>query len=151
MAAKQECVLECLEVCGPPLEQPVTVEQVAKLADVVANLSQDEFLTRRLVDAVKDKDSVAFKTVVKELGAENCVTCSVHWVLVVRYRLICEVVCGEQAVQTDQVVAAIVRAGAAVGQLARKNVALRSAIAGKPSSPTLTRSAILSVVYWIAH
>jgi hypothetical protein len=129
----KESVLECLEVCGPP-QQPVTVEQVVRFADVVANLSQNEFLTRRLVDAVQDRDSVAFKTVVAELGAEQFCHLLCHWTSVVRYRLICEVVCGEQDVQTDQVVAELARAGAAVGQLAKKSVTLRSAITAAVAS-----------------
>jgi hypothetical protein len=125
----KESVLECLEVCGPPPRQPVTVEQVARYAHVVSNLSQDEFLARRLVDAVEDRDSVAFKAVVAELGAEEFCHLLCHWVSVVRYRLICEVVCSEQEVQTDQVVAELVRASAAVGRLAKKNMLLKSAIA----------------------
>jgi hypothetical protein len=139
----KECVLECWEVCGPPPRQPVTVDQVVKFADVVANLSQDEFLTRRLVDAVQDRDSVAFKTVVADLGAEQICHLLCHWVSVVRYRLICEVVCGEQGVQTDQVVAELAREGAAVGQLAKRSVALRSAIAAAVASDVDTLSDIV--------
>ncbi len=112
----------------------MTVEQVVGFADVVSNLSQDEFLIRRLVDAVQDRDSVAFKTVVAELGAEQYCHLLCHWVSAIRYRLICEVVCGEEDVQTDQVVAELARVGAAVGQLAKKSVTLRSAIAAAVAS-----------------
>ena len=123
----KECVLECLRLCGPPSQEPLTVEQIARFADVVSNLSKDEFLTRRLVDAVEDWDSVGFKAVVSELGAEQFCHLLCHWVCVVRYRLISEVVCGEQKC-ADKVVAELDRAGAAIRQLTEKNVLLRAVI-----------------------
>jgi hypothetical protein len=123
----KEIVLECLITCGPPPKESLTFDQVAKFADIAANLSQDEFLTRRLVDAVKDRDSVAFKTVVSELGAQQLCHLLCHWISIIRYRLVCEIICGERKPQPGYVVYEVMRAAAAVAEVAKKHVLLQTA------------------------
>src|SRR5579864_3021466 len=45
----KECVLECIEICGPPTVA-LTVDDVPKFAELVAKITGDEELIEQLAD-----------------------------------------------------------------------------------------------------
>ncbi len=123
----KECVLECIELCGPP-EAEITVAQIPQFAEVIAKITGDEELIERLADAVERRDANSFKNLVKELKIERFCHLLCHWACYVRCRLICEVICQPRPVPRKQFVAELGLAGAAIGQLAKDGQQLRNII-----------------------
>src|SRR6266568_5856618 len=86
----KDCVLECLELCGPP---PQEVPAIREFAEVVARITGDEELVERLAEAVEERDAQAFNALVDELKIRPFCHLLCHWVCVVRCRLTCGLVC----------------------------------------------------------
>lgn len=90
--ASKECVLECLELCGPATGA-VTVEQVAASAMEIARISQNEELVERLADVVERRDAAGYKAFIASQKLEAYCRLICNWVCTIRFGLICEVVC----------------------------------------------------------
>src|SRR5258707_15801495 len=57
----KECVLRCIELCGPSEGDPATVADIPEFAAIIARITGDEELIERLVDAVQDRDPEAYR------------------------------------------------------------------------------------------
>src|SRR5439155_4146158 len=64
----KECLLVCLEFCGPP---PQEVPNLREFADVVAKVTTDESVLERLVTSVERRDAKSFQALVKELELQG--------------------------------------------------------------------------------
>ncbi len=112
----KECVLLCLELCGPPLE--VELPDLREFGRVTAKITGDEELVERLAIAVEERDTQRFKALVSELKIERFCHLLCHWVCQIYYRLICEIVCSAGPVNRIALVDELTRAGAGIGKLA---------------------------------
>ena len=126
--ASKECVLECLELCGPQTAE-LTVEQVAAAAVEIARISADEELVERLADTVERRDAKAFKAFVQEQKLQEYCRLICHWVCTVRFGLICEVICQPLEVAERELASQLSLAGKAIGQLAKNRDQLQGVIA----------------------
>ncbi|HKS95280.1 MAG TPA: hypothetical protein VJV74_04005 [Terriglobia bacterium] len=123
----KEIVLECLELCGPPREA-ITAEDIPALAELVVKITSDEELVERLADAVRDRDSKGFASLINQLRAQKYCHLLCHWALIVRWRLVCEIVCSPRPVPVRELDEELAAAGAAVGGLLRDKARLATVI-----------------------
>ena len=119
----KEAILLCLWLAGPP---PVTEEQppdAREFAEVVAKVTADEELVEQLAAAVQDRDQKAWRELIETQKLERYSHLLCHWVCVVYYRLVCEVVCTPIRIERPQLIPELAAAGQAVGRLAAKEKA----------------------------
>jgi hypothetical protein len=118
--ASKECVLLCLELCGPPAAD-LGAEQVAAATKEIIRLSQDEELVEQLASLVERRDASGWKAFVakQKLGAFCHFICS--WVCIIRYRLICEVLCRPYDVPERELADQLTLAGKALGEVVKAN------------------------------
>jgi hypothetical protein len=121
----KDCVLVCLELCGPPREGKLP--NAREFAKVVERITGDEELVERLASAVSERDVVAFSALVHELEIEGFSHLLCHWVCAIRGRLICRVVCAPDPGPHIHLAQEITRAGQALGRLAANRVAFSAA------------------------
>jgi hypothetical protein len=116
--ASKECVLLCLELCGPPTVD-LGPEQVAAATREIIRLSQDEELVEQLASLVERRDASGWKTFVakQKLGPFCHFICS--WVCTIRYRLVCEVVCRPYDVPERELDDQLALAGRALKEIAK--------------------------------
>jgi hypothetical protein len=116
--ASKECVLLCLELCGPPTVD-LNVEQVAAATKEIIRLSQDEELVEQLASLVERRDASGWKAFVakQKLGPFCHFICS--WVCTIRYRLICEVVCRPYEIPERELDDQLMLAGRALKEIAK--------------------------------
>jgi hypothetical protein len=116
--ASKECVLLCLELCGPPTADSGP-EQVAAATMEIIRLSQDEELVEELASLVERRDASGWKAFVakQKLGPFCHFICS--WVCTIRYRLICEVVCQPFEVPERELADQLTLAGRALGEISK--------------------------------
>ncbi len=117
----KDCVLECLELCGPP---PQEVPAIREFAEVVARITGDEELVERLAEAVEERDAQAFNALVDELKIRPFCHLLCHWVCVVRCRLTCGLVCPPPPPIRLHLEDELVRAGQALKTLAANQEAI---------------------------
>jgi hypothetical protein len=128
----KECVLLCLELCGPPLE--VELPDPREFAQLTAKITADEELVERLANVVEDRDAEGFKALVSELKIERFCHLLCHWVCTVHYRLICEIVCSPARPHRIALVDELTQAGAAIGKLAANEKVFAEAVKAALSS-----------------
>ena len=114
--AVKHCVLDCLELCGPPAAD-LAASQVAEATAAIAKITQDEEAVEVLADVVARRDAAGFKDFVarQKLGPWCHFICS--WVCTIRYSLICEVVCTPLEVPQAELADRLTLEGRALGQL----------------------------------
>jgi hypothetical protein len=125
----KECVLQCIELCGFP-EQFPTIEQIPRLAEIIARITADEELVEQLADAIQDRDRDGFQRLVTSLEIGPFCQLLCHWACMIRCRLICEVVCAPLPVARKHFVRELAAAGAAIGRLAQNKDALDRVVRG---------------------
>jgi hypothetical protein len=125
--ASKECVLECLELCGPAVGE-ITVEQVAAAAVEIARISQHEELVERLADVVERRDVAGYRAFIASQKLESYCRLICSWVCTIRFGLICEVVCTREEVPEKELSAQLALAGRAVAQLAKNRDELTAVI-----------------------
>jgi hypothetical protein len=86
----KECVLICLEFCGPP---PRELPTIREFAEVVVKVTSNEAALVRLVGAVEHRDAKAFQELIKELELERFCHLLCHWICGIRCRLVCDRLC----------------------------------------------------------
>src|SRR5262249_53259758 len=86
------CVLRCLELCGPR-DEVEDVPDLRRFAEAVVQLASNEQLLRRVVDAVDCGDSANYRAALDELKLGHFCRLICHWVCLIRYRRICEIIC----------------------------------------------------------
>lgn len=126
----KECVLRCIELCGPPIGDAVGLADIPAFADIIAKITGDEELIERLADAVEDRDGPAFKRLVGDLKIERFCHLLCYWACQIHSRLLCEIVCDPIARVRRPFVSELAAAGAAVGTLAQNRDTLAQVIKG---------------------
>jgi hypothetical protein len=123
----KECVLECIQLCGLPKEA-FTIEDIPKFAELVAKVTADEELIEVLATTIQDRDVKGFASLIKKLQAERFCHLLCHWACIIRWRLVCEVVCRPARVPIREFVAELATAGGAVQALLRDNAKLATVV-----------------------
>ncbi len=113
----KECVLICLELCGPPPEKPPTIGEIREFAEVVRRVTADEELVELLATSVEDRDQESFKRLISEAKAERWCHLLCHWACLVRCRLICRVVCSPIPIRRQNLVEELAAAGETIGAI----------------------------------
>jgi hypothetical protein len=121
----KECVLRCIEICGPP-PKGLAIPDVREFADATVRLTENAAALKRLLAAADKRDAKAFAAVLKELELERFCHLICHWICFVRCRLYCRVVC-EPRVRPPDLLAELRRAGEALRKLAADPKALDAA------------------------
>jgi hypothetical protein len=145
--AGKVCVLDCLELAGPP--GTGEVPDLPAFAEAVVRITGDEELVELLADSVRDRDQRRFRRVLTEAKAEPVAHLVCHWVCAVRSRLLCQVVCAPEAAPLPPLTDELASAGRAVATLLTDRNALaeveRAARAGRcePVRAVLARSQLI--------
>src|SRR5215475_6724209 len=116
-------VLRCIELCGVPREK-VQVPDLQHFARAVVQLASNEKLLRRLVDAVACGDGDDYRAVIAELKLTEFCYLICHWVYLIIYRRVCEVVCSPERIRLTEAVAEVQAASKAVAALLENESAL---------------------------
>ena len=95
-------MIRCIQICGPPVGDVLTVRDVPAFAQASARIAADQALTRRLADAVDAANSDAFHAVINELKLQRICHFVCYWICQVRARLVCEIVCARVPVRSWQ-------------------------------------------------
>jgi len=121
------CVLRSLEICGPPLEK-AQVPNLQQFARAVVQLSSNEKLLRRVVDAISCGDGSEYRAVLNELKLGDFCQLLFYWVCFVSYDRVCEIVCRPQPVPVPlQDPAATLRAaGESIAAIVKKEEILNA-------------------------
>jgi hypothetical protein len=123
----EECVLLCLELCGPPRFESDEPPSVRELAEVVDKLMAREELVEHAARAVRERDADAWRDLVEKLEIERFCHPFCHWICTVHWRIVCERVCGPINVDPPDLVAELHKAGEALSSLARSEDRLERA------------------------
>jgi hypothetical protein len=113
-------VLRCIEVCGPPIEK-MELPSLQQFARAIVQLSSNEKLLRRVVDAVSRGDGNDYRAALAELKLNNFCHLLCHWVYSTVFRRICEVVCTPPSVFLPDAVTEIRAAGKVLASLTAKD------------------------------
>lgn len=109
-------VLRCIEICGPP-RQDAPIPNVRQFARAVVELSSNETLLRRVVDAVSCANADDYQIAISELKLNDFCQLLCHWVYSIVYSRVCEVVCSPQRVPFPDPVTEIRFAGQQLAQV----------------------------------
>jgi hypothetical protein len=115
------CVLDCLELAGPPAGSDVP--DLRSFAAAVVRITGDEELVERLADAITGRDPERFRRLLAELKAEPLAHLLCRWVCAVRSRLMCQVVCAPASGPLLPLAEELAAAGRAVATLLADNAA----------------------------
>ena len=124
----KEAVLLCLELAGPPPLRDESPPDPREFAQLVAKLTADDAMVRLMVDAVEDRDTSAWSTLIEKNGLQRFSHLLCHWVCTVHYRLVCDVVCQPLLVQRPHLGPELRAAGAALGSLAADEAVFAGAV-----------------------
>lgn len=139
----KDCVLRCIELCGPPSGDAISVAEIPLFAEIIAKITGDEELIERLADAVEDRDGAAFKSLVGDLKIERFCHLLCYWACQIHNRLLCEIVCAPAPVVRRSFVAELALAGGAISELARNKDTLAQVIKGAEAVDCETLSGLL--------
>ncbi len=89
----KECVLECLELCGPLREESFDVELIRPFTELIVKLTADQNLVERLADSIQERNPEAFQSLVKDLDVQRFCHLLCHWACSIRWRMRCEILC----------------------------------------------------------
>ena len=120
------CVLRCVEVCGPPRADS-ELPSLPEFARALAELSKDEALVRKLVDAVACGASETYHALLEERELERFCHLLCRWICSVRYERTCELVCGPRGQLPTDPAVEIVAAGRSLEKLVNSDVLERLA------------------------
>jgi len=113
----KEAVLVCLALAGaPPLEEEPP--EIREFAEVVGKVTADEELVELVAQAVQQRDQAAWQQLIESRSLQRFSHLLCHWVLTVRYRLVCEVVCSPVPVPRPELIPELKAAGQAISRLA---------------------------------
>jgi hypothetical protein len=109
-------VLRCVELCGVPREK-MQVPDLQQFARALVQLSSNEKLLRRVVDAVACGDGDDYRAAIAELKLTEFCYLICHWVYLIIYRRVCEVVCSPERIRLADAVGEVQAASKAVATL----------------------------------
>jgi hypothetical protein len=110
----KECVVICLELCGPPRFDPAELPDPREFAEVVARVTEDEELVELLATAIQERDSDAWRELIEKQKLEPFCHLLCHWACMVRCRLVCGYVCGPVGGHRAHLIPELVAAGRAL-------------------------------------
>jgi hypothetical protein len=117
----KEAILLCLELAGPPPVADEKPPDAREFADVVARLTADEELVELLASAAQERDRDAWRELIETQKLERFSHLLCHWVCVVYYRLVCDVVCRPIQIERPRLIPELVTAGQALRRLAEND------------------------------
>ncbi|WP_125610195.1 hypothetical protein [Specibacter cremeus] len=122
----KECVLLCLELCGPPTD--IELPDPREFAAALVRITQDEELVERLAATVEHRDGDGFRALLAELKLERFCHLICHWVCTVRTRLLCRVVCSPEPQRPVYLAEELTALGAVLGRLLENEKAFAQAV-----------------------
>jgi hypothetical protein len=126
--SSKECVLLCLELCGPPRFEPEEVPDVDEFANVVARITADEELVELLATAITERDAQAWRELIAKEKLERFCHLLCHWACVVRCRLICELICIRRQPGPINLIGELQAAGSAIQSIAANKEVFAGAV-----------------------
>lgn len=146
----KECVLLCLDLCGPPPAIDRTPDPRA-LAEAIVRITSDEKLVGQLVAAVEKRDAQTFQRIAEQykLGPLTHFFC--HWVCAIRYRLLCHWVCTLEKIEPPNLVRELQSAGQALRYLLQSKNAFDQAVAASNAGDPEKLSSILRGVDFVPY
>jgi len=121
----KECVLVCLDLCGPPPEE---LPDIRQFAEVLVRITTDEELIERLAGSIAERDAAAFTSLVEELQIGPFCHLLCRWACSVRCRLICDIVCSLPRLERRSFAEELSRGGQALRTLLAKEDLFSSAV-----------------------
>lgn len=86
------CALRCAEICVP-IQEGAEAPSLKQFAQAVAQLSSNEKVLRRVVDALACGDGNDYRAALEELTLAQFCHLICYWVCSVGYARICEIIC----------------------------------------------------------
>ncbi len=128
----KECVLLCLELCGPPPE--ADFPDPRDFAQILVKITSDEELVERLAETVAARDVEGYRSLVSELKIEPFRHLLCHWVCAVRCRLIREFISAPEPIRPRYLEDELAVGGGVVAALLEDrdgfDVAVKAALTG---------------------
>jgi hypothetical protein len=116
-------VLRCIQLCGVPRDR-VQVPDLTQFARAVVQLSSNETLLRRVVDAVACGNGENYRAAIAELKLTDFCYLICHWVYFISYRRVCEVICSRERVRLADAVDDVRAASQSVAEILKDEQAL---------------------------
>ncbi len=110
------CALRCAELCSPLQQQEVPT--LRQFASAIANLSSNEKVLRRVVDAVACGDAAQYQAALDELKLGEYCQLICYWVCSVGYQEVCHAVCQPEPVTVNDPLLALRVAGDVIAGIA---------------------------------
>ncbi len=121
-------VLRCYELCGVPQEK-VPIPDLQQFAAAVVQLASNEKLLRQVVDAVACGNGDEYRAAIAELKLTEFCYLLCHWVYLIIYRRVCEVICSPERIRLEDAVSEVQAASKVVASLLANEKAI--AVIGK--------------------
>lgn len=118
-------VLDCLELCGPPMEE---LPDLREFAEITVRVATEYELVDPMVGAVARRDPRAFRGLVAELHIGSFAPLLCHWVCGVRSRHTCTALCAPVSPQGLSIVEELAWAGSGLRTLLRDEAAFVAAV-----------------------
>jgi len=112
-------VLRCIEVCGWPIDKK-PFPSLHQFARAIVQLSSNEELLRRVVDAVACGNREEYQKAISELKLSEFCYLICHWVYLMSYRRVCEVVCTPERLPVRDALNEIRSVGKVLGEIVEK-------------------------------
>jgi hypothetical protein len=143
----KDCVVLCLELCGPPKIDPQQLPTPLEFAKAVSHVTENEELVEMLADAIQERDADAWKELLAKAKLDerfSHLLC--HWACMVHCRLVCRYVCGPVGVPRGHLIPELVAVGKTLSEFTRheKEFAAASTAVVAQDCDTL-RSSIASI------
>jgi hypothetical protein len=125
----KECVILCLELCGPPRIEPAQLPSPLEFAKAVIRVTSNEELVELLATAIQERDRDAWRELVAKLKLEDGL-CHLlcHWACSVHCRLVCRYVCGPKGGHRGHLISELVAIGKTLSELVKHEKAFASAV-----------------------
>ncbi|HTS36476.1 MAG TPA: hypothetical protein VMH04_12430 [Candidatus Solibacter sp.] len=138
------CTLRCAEICRPT--EVAEIPSLSQFARALVELSSNEKVLRRVVDAVACGDGREYQAALNELKLGEFCELICYWVCSVGYEEICRIVCRPEVVAVNSPVLALQAAGEVIAKVA-KNQKVIDAIskAAKASDFDALQNAVSSI------
>lgn len=117
-------VLDCLELCGPPVEE---LPDLREFAEITVRVTTEYELVDPMVGAVARRDPSAFRGLVAELHVGSFAPLLCHWVCGIRSRRTCTVLCAPASPKGLSIVEELAWAGSGLRTLLRDEAAFVAA------------------------
>ncbi|MGZ4395756.1 MAG: hypothetical protein ACXVZ2_10390 [Gaiellaceae bacterium] len=141
----KECVVLCLELCGPPKIDVAKLPSPLEFAKVVIGIVENEELVELLADAIQERDRDAWRELLAKAKVdERFCHLLCHWACMVHCRLVCRYVCGYAP--RGHLIPELVSVGRALSEFVRHEKAFTAAVgAVQAADCEILRSTLASI------